>query len=59
MCASGIPVEDSFNPILITLAGLEIVNFMISPVKIWRRQKEIRKIFEICIEGTQTYLCCP
>ena len=28
MCASGIPVEDSFNPILITLAGLEIVNFM-------------------------------
>ena len=28
MCAAGIPAEDSYNPVLITLAGLEIISFM-------------------------------
>ena len=36
MCAAGIPKENSFNPILLTLAGMEIIQFM-------EKHKEERK----------------
>lgn len=45
MCAAGIPVEDSFNPILITLAGLEIVNFMEKHIK--EKKKTDSPYFEL------------
>ncbi len=47
MCASGIPVEDSNNPILITLAGLEIAQFM--EAHIADRKKNNLPYFELRI----------
>ncbi|MBL4593034.1 MAG: hypothetical protein JKX68_04365, partial [Flavobacteriales bacterium] len=40
MCAAGLPKEDSNNPILITLAGLEIAQFMDEYIKD-RREKDL------------------
>jgi len=47
MCASGIPNEDSNNPILITLAGLEIAQFM--DAHIADRKKNNLPYFELRI----------
>ena len=47
MCASGIPEEDSDNPILITLAGLEIANFMENHIK--ERKAKDQPYFELRI----------
>ena len=47
MCASGIPVENSNNPILITLAGLEIAQFMEEHIA--ERKKNNLPYFELRI----------
>jgi class 3 adenylate cyclase/ligand-binding sensor domain-containing protein len=47
MCAAGIPVEDSNNPILITLAGLEIAQFMDNHIK--DRKAKDKPYFELRI----------
>jgi class 3 adenylate cyclase/ligand-binding sensor domain-containing protein len=47
MCASGIPEEDSNNPILITLAGLEIAQFMGNHIE--KRKAKDKPYFELRI----------
>ncbi|PCI97284.1 MAG: hypothetical protein COB15_08150 [Flavobacteriales bacterium] len=47
MCAAGVPTKNSFNPILITLAGLEIAQFMKKHIA--DRKKKNQPYFELRI----------